>query len=151
MKPDEYWPKITHFWWQALCRQFFFSQISLTFRFFDLTNLWIGMMSPVVSVSRLSNNLLQIIIVHILLRRIRDDENLSVLHKRFEWAVVSWPFLSLRDSWPLKKKNFKNKYIWNHWYYTDFEGFVEHYSRTLSLSVIEICPWKFLENFYPNQ
>ena len=40
--------------------------------------------SPVVSVSRLSNNLLQIIIVHILLRRIRDDENLSVLHKRFE-------------------------------------------------------------------
>ena len=116
----------------------FFSQISLTFRFFDLTNLWIGvlrMMSPVVSVSRLSNNLLQIMIVHILLRRIRDDENLSVLHKRFEWAAVvavSWPFLSLRDSWPLKKKNFKNKYIWNHWY-TDFEGFVEHYSRTLSL------------------
>ena len=46
-------------------------------------------MSPVVSVSRLSNNLLQIIIVHILLRRIRDDENLSVLHKRFERAVVS--------------------------------------------------------------
>ena len=62
--------------------KFFFSQISLTFRF--LTNLWIGVYVSVVSVSRLSNNLLQIIIVHILLRRIRDDENLSVLHKRFE-------------------------------------------------------------------